>query len=312
MRILIAEDDFTSHNLLAAFLNKAGHDVIGVMNGVDALKELQKLDAPRLAVLDWLMPEMDGLDVVRRVRAKKTDRSPYLIMLTTKDEKADIVAGLEAGADDYLVKPFDAGELCARIKVGCRIIAMQDDLCQARDALAYEAAHDPLTGVLNRRALESVLSCEISRQSRHHHDLAVGLCDIDLFKSVNDTYGHVVGDEVLCGFADLIKSCVRDYDHFGRFGGEEFLLIAPYASDDAAKRFFEKLRIKVATSPIPTRVGDISITVSIGIQSVRVGDTVDNLLSALDVALYRAKNQGRNRICLNSREIVRCDAVCRS
>ena len=309
MHILIAEDDFTSRNMLTALLRKAGHDVTGTVNGVDAWEELQKPDAPRLAILDWLMPEMDGLEVVRQVRAKKTDRPPYLIMLTTKGEKANIISGLDAGADDYLSKPFDAEELRARVDVGCRIIAMQNELCQARDALAYEAAHDPLTAILNRRALETALSCELSRQLRHQHGLSVGICDIDYFKTINDTYGHVVGDEVLCGYASLLKACLRNYDHFGRIGGDEFLMIAPYAREDAANKLFEKVRMKVANTPIPTRVGDVAVTVSIGVRSVREGDTIDKLLTDLDAALYRAKNEGRNRVCLDSQEIAGVDTT---
>jgi len=149
MNILIAEDDFTSRTLLSGVLKNMGHEVVETARGTDAWKILQNSDAPRLAVLDWMMPDMDGLEVVRQVRSLKTDRPPYLILLTARGEKSDIIVGLEAGADDYLAKPFDAGELRARVEVGRRMIEIQDALIQSREILAHQAAHDPLTGMLN-------------------------------------------------------------------------------------------------------------------------------------------------------------------
>ncbi len=301
MRVLIAEDDLTSRTILAAVLGKAGHEVTEVTDGSAAWEKLQEADAPRLAILDWMMPGMDGLEVIRRVRALETDRPPYLIMLTSKSGKTDIIAGLEAGADDYLAKPFDVGELRARVEVGCRLIAMQEELYRTRDALAHEASHDPLTGVLNRRAIEKALARELARESRHRQGLAVGILDIDFFKRINDTYGHGVGDETLRGLVRLLEGGLRDYDYFGRIGGEEFLVIAIAGINDAWL-LFERLRMIVADNPISTRAGDIAITVSIGLRSVRDGDTIDTLFLATDTALYRAKREGRNRVCLDGGE----------
>jgi two-component system cell cycle response regulator len=298
MRILIAEDDLTSRNMLAAVLRKAGHEVMETVDGAETWKELQRPDAPRLVILDWMMPGMDGLEVIRQVRAVKTDRPPYLIMLTARGEKADIIAGLDAGANDYLAKPFDVGELRARVEVGRRMVEMQDALCKARDALAHEASHDPLTRIFNRRAVVSVLSRELSRESRQHHGLAAGICDIDHFKKINDTYGHMVGDDVLCAFTRLLRTGLRDYDCLGRIGGEEFLVIAPEVDNDGATNLFERLRMRVANTPISTRAGTVTITVSIGVRIVREGDTIDTVLAAADDALYRAKKGGRNRVCL--------------
>ena len=149
MKILIAEDDFTSRSLLKLLLTKRGHDVVETANGAEAWQVMQQPDAPPLAILDWMMPEMDGLDVCRSIRGLETDRSPYIIMLTTKGEKADIVAGLEAGANDYLPKPYDPGELHARIDVGRRLIEMQDILLGKIEELSAALDHiKTLQGIL--------------------------------------------------------------------------------------------------------------------------------------------------------------------
>src|ERR1035437_7441439 len=199
MKILIADDDVTSRLVLEGVLKKHGHEVVVTVDGTEAWGAMQRPDAPRLAIIDWVMPGPAGVDGCRRVRSRQSDQPPYIIILTSRGEKTDIVAGLEAGADDYLAKPFDPGELLARVGGGLRMIELQERLIEARDALAHEAMHDPLTGVLNRRAFASVLSRELSREQRHHHGLAVGVCDIDYFKQINDTHGHQTGDEVLCG-----------------------------------------------------------------------------------------------------------------
>jgi two-component system, cell cycle response regulator len=300
MRILIAEDDITSLTVLAGVLKKSGHEVVETVNGAEAWGALQKPDAPLLVILDWMMPEMEGLEVVRRVRAMQSHQSPYIIMLTTKSEKGDIIAGLEAGANDYLSKPFDSGELRARVAVGCRIIEMQGELLRTRNALAYEATHDPLTGILNRRAIEATFSRELSRARRNNECLAVAICDIDYFKKINDTYGHAVGDEVLCGFVRILESGMRDYDYLGRFGGEEFLLLSSGVKAEDAVNLFERLRVAVADTLIPTSAGNLSVTISIGIRIAREKETMGGVLLAADSAMYQAKSEGRNRVCVNS------------
>ncbi|HAS82692.1 MAG TPA: diguanylate cyclase response regulator [Verrucomicrobia bacterium] len=296
MRILIAEDDFTSRIMLAAVLKKNGHEVEATANGQEAWEKMQNPDAPCLAILDWMMPKMDGLDLVRRIRACPTERPPYLIMLTTKSEKTDIIAGLDAGANDYLAKPFDAGELRARVEVGRRMLEMQNALLESRGALAYQATHDPLTGLLNRRAILDHLHKELARARRHGDALAVGMCDIDHFKAINDTYGHQTGDEVLCTLTQILSGSLREYDAVGRMGGEEFLVITPLKAMIDPMPLFERLRQQVAERRMTTRSGELSVTVSIGVASVTAGNTVDELLGAADAALYRAKAQGRNRV----------------
>jgi two-component system, cell cycle response regulator len=296
MRILIAEDDFTSRTVLASLLKKSGHDVVVTVNGMEALKAMRQPDYPPLAILDWMMPEMDGVEVVRQVRTMQIDRPPYIIILTSRDEEENIIAGLDAGANDYLAKPFNPGELLARVESGRRMIEMQDALIESRNVLTLQASHDPLTGLLNRRAIFEYLHKELMRSGRHGNGLAIGMCDIDHFKHINDTYGHQTGDEVLCAFAQILREGVRDYDGVGRIGGEEFVVIASMNAGVDCSSLFERLCSRVAESSIKTRSGFLTVTVSIGVACAVVGRTVDEILEAADTALYRAKDQGRNRV----------------
>ncbi len=296
MRILIADDDFTSRTVLAAVLAMDGHEVLPVVDGAQALAALQQVNAPALAIVDWVMPKMDGPEVIRRVRALPTKRPPYIIMLTSKGDKADIIAGLDAGANDYLSKPFDRGELCARIKVGRRMIELQDALIESREIQAHLANHDALTGLPNRRAILDRLQEELGRAGRHGHVLSVSICDIDHFKQVNDEYGHQTGDDVLCGMAKLFLEAQRAYDAVGRLGGEEFLLINPMEKGQNWISSAQRLCAKIAQSKIPTRSGQLSVTVSIGAVCATADNTVDRVLEASDRALYRAKSQGRNQV----------------
>lgn len=296
MRILIAEDDFTSRVVLMAVLKKQGHEVVATIDGAEAWAVMQQQDSPKLAILDWVMPEMDGCEVVRRIRALPGDLPPYIIMLTSKDEKADVIAGLDAGADDYLSKPYDPGELRARIEVGQRMIEMRAALVESREALAHLAAHDPLTGLLNRRAILDQLNRDLARVSRKGDAVAVGMCDIDHFKQMNDTYGHQVGDEVLRGLALILTDNLRKCDAVGRMGGEEFLVIAPVEEGTDCMSLFNRLCTHISENPITTKAGALSITISVGVARAVAGCTVDEVLDTADAALYRAKNQGRNRV----------------
>jgi diguanylate cyclase (GGDEF)-like protein len=219
-------------------------------------------------------------------------------MLSARGEKADIITGLAAGADDYISKPFDSGELTARIDVGRRLIELQSRLNEARVALAHEATHDALTGTLNRRAILDALSREIAREKRNPVGLTVGICDIDRFKDVNDAHGHLIGDEVLYGFVRLLQSKLREYDLLGRFGGEEFVIVTPGLGAEDSAALYGRFLEAVAENPIPTQAGDISITISIGVATCRPDDKMDALLTDADMALYKAKNEGRNRVCL--------------
>lgn len=296
MRILVADDDLTSRLVLTGLLRKWGHDVTVVVNGTQAWEAMREPGAPPLAVLDWMMPGLSGPDVCAQVRGLPSDRPPYLILLTSKGEKADIVAGLEAGADDYLAKPFDPGELRARVDVGRRIVDLQARLLEARDALAHEASHDPLTGALNRRAFSDVLARAIAAEGRHPDGLALGICDVDEFKAVNDTHGHQVGDEVLVGLVRLLSGSLRGHDVLGRHGGDEFVVLAGHVGDGDAGALFERMRAAVADHPLPTSRGDVAVTLSFGVSRWTDGQSEDQLLAAADAALYRAKAAGRNLV----------------
>jgi two-component system, cell cycle response regulator len=298
VKILIADDDVTSRLVLAGVLKKHGHEVVVTVDGDEAWAALQRPDAPKLVILDWVMPGLAGVDVCRRARTIESDQPPYIILLTSRDGKTDIVTGLEAGADDYLAKPFDPGELLARVGVGRRLVELQTRLNEARTALAHEAMHDPLTGVLNRRAFAGALSREVSRKRRHQNVLAVGICDVDHFKRINDTYGHQAGDEVLCGLVRLFGSNLRKHDVLGRHGGDEFVLLTEQAREDGPDTLYERLRASVADSPMPTTAGDIPITISFGVKLAAAGETETELLAAADRALYQAKASGRNRVWL--------------
>jgi len=298
MKILIADDDATSRLVLTGVLMKFGHEVVAKVNGTEAWETMRRPDAPTLAILDWMMPGLAGVEVCRRVRSLKSDEPPYLILLTSMSEKADIVAGLEAGADDYLAKPFDPGELRARVDVGRRVTELQARLREAHDALANEAMHDPLTGALNRRAFAEVLSRALSEEHRHRVGLALGICDVDGFKKVNDVHGHKVGDEVLCGLVQQLASNLRAQDVVSRHGGDEFVVLAAHTGDTDVGLLYDRARAAVADNPIHTQAGDLSITVSFGVSTWREGDTADDLLGAADAALYRAKSAGRNRVVM--------------
>ena len=300
MRILIADDDLTSRLVLAGVLRKSGHDVVTAIDGDEAWEAMRQADAPALAILDWMMPGLAGVEVCRRIRSRESDQPPYLILLTSRGEKADIVAGLEAGADDYLAKPFDSGELRARVDVGRRVVELQTRLLEARDELEHEATHDHLTGALNRRAFADILAHALSAERRHHDGLALGICDIDKFKAVNDTHGHQVGDEVLVALVGLITASLRGHDVLSRLGGDEFVVIAAHTGDADAGILFERLRAAVADHPIPTTAGDVPVTVTFGVSTWHEGETDEGLLAAADAALYRAKAAGRNQVRLDS------------
>jgi diguanylate cyclase (GGDEF)-like protein len=296
MKLLIADDDFTSRSILTAMLKKWGFDPVAAEDGSTAWDLLQKPDAPALILLDWNMPGMDGLEICRRLMENKSPNPPYVILLTARGKKSDIVAGLEAGANDYVAKPYDNEELLARIRVGQRMLEMQSNLMEARDALAHQATHDYLTGVFNRRAILDRLGQEIARAKRENGSLSVGMFDIDHFKNINDTFGHQAGDEALVAFTRRIQGGLREYDCVGRYGGEEFLVIAPGSMGKGDKSLYERLRAKVAEAEIATNAGAISLTVSIGVAPGTGQSTVDAMLSAADAALYQAKAGGRNRV----------------
>ena len=296
MRILIAEDDALSRTLLERTLQRAGYAVISVKNGAQAIAELVKQDAPRLALLDWIMPEMDGVEVCREIRRRTGQAYTYLILLSSRESKEDIVAGLESGADDYLTKPFDVDELKARLRTGHRILKLEDHLVEARESMRFQATHDLLTSLWNRGVIVELMTHEIMRSRRERSCTAVMMCDIDHFKSVNDQYGHAIGDEVLREVARRLHNAVRSYDMVGRYGGEEFLVALNKCNPGSAVSRAENLREKIAGRPIQTANKPVPVTISVGLAlSTEFTEcTVEEIMHHADMALYAAKAAGRN------------------
>jgi len=297
MKVLVAEDDLTSRTILGAILAKWGYEVVFAVDGQQAMDILSQPDGPKLALLDWNMPVLSGIDVCRNLRKAQVNDTIYIIMLTAKSEKRNIVEGLNAGANDYIIKPYDNEELQARINVGKRMVEIQSELEKAKHALIYEAMHDSLTGLYNRKAILEMLAKELSRIKRNGSILHIGMCDLDHFKLINDRYGHQTGDEILQGFARIMNSNLREHDFIGRYGGEEFLIILPSSESNINKMTcFTRLHRVIADTKIATRSGDLSVTVSIGVTKADGEKGMDEILSEADNALYRAKNT-RNAIC---------------
>jgi two-component system, cell cycle response regulator len=297
MRILIADDDPVSCRLLDRLLNKWGYQVIAAHDGAEAWEVLQAERAPRVALLDWMMPGMDGLEVCRRVRARSSQPYVYIILLTANDKVGNVVEGLESGADDYLTKPFHPQELRARLRVGLRMLELESGLVEARESLRFKASHDALTSIWNRGAIIELLERELSRARRDGSSVGILLADIDHFKRINDTRGHLVGDEVLRAVTGRLRGEVRSYDAVGRYGGEEFLILLPGCDTPKLTAKAQQLVKIIERSSVETSTGPVPVTISIG--GIASGDCrhaeLSTLLRAADTALYRAKVSGRNR-----------------
>jgi two-component system, cell cycle response regulator len=300
MKVLIADDDPVSRRLLQVSLTHAGYPVTVASNGAEALALLEQKDTPRLAVLDWMMPEMDGVQVCRALRKAAREPYIYVILLTARGHQTEIVQGLEAGADDYITKPFDPQELKARLRAGKRILELQEQLMSAREELRVQANHDSLTGLLNRMAVLAMLDKECARARREGSSIAVMMADLDHFKKVNDTYGHQAGDAVLRETARKMQESVRSYDSVGRYGGEEFIVIVPGCELPAALDQAERLRQRVSEQPVPVDDASIRATMSIGVAASSDSPQPEQLLHAADDALYLAKKNGRNRVTVAS------------
>jgi len=294
-RILVAEDDPMFRRLLEGWLKQWGHDVTVANNGAVAWAILQREQPPDLLILDWMMPGIDGLELCRRIRADRRSAYRYILLITAKDARQDLVSGFEAGADDYLTKPFDRDELRARLRVGERILKLQDDLIRARDRLQFQATHDALTGLLNRGAILETFSREQERSRRTRVPMAVLMLDLDHFKRINDTLGHLAGDAVLKETATRLTHAVRSYDSVGRYGGEEFLVVLPGCDSNQALRIAERIRCAIAQRPIDTHEAQLEFTVSIGLTLASSEHSANEVLAIADAALYQAKNSGRDR-----------------
>lgn len=309
MIVLIAEDDAISRRMLEAFLVKWGFEVVVASEGGAAWDILQRNDAPRFAILDWMMPGKDGIEICRNLRQRKGRPYTYILLLTARGRKQDIVEGLEAGADDYVTKPFDPYELRARLRAGRRIVELQEQLLQAREALRDQASRDPLTGVWNHGAILTILRKEVARAARTHGPLAVVMIDVDRFKGINDSHGHLAGDSVLRETSRRLRGAMRTYDSLGRYGGDEFMAVVPGCEPEAAARFAESFRARIDRKAIETSEGLVPVTLSLGVVALESTQGVksETLVRVADAVLYRAKIAGRNRVAVATAQDVEAE-----
>lgn len=291
MNVLIAEDDIISCRALEKNLQDWGYEVLVTKNGEEAW-EIIRNGGIRLAILDWSMPKMNGLELCHKIRNEyqpKEEKYIYIILLTGRDLEEDIITGLSAGADDYITKPFSYMELKVRIQNGERIIALQDLQLQIANT-------DSLTQLWNRKKILELLEEELNRNFRDNKPVGVIMLDIDNFKTINDTYGHLIGDKIIIEVASRLQKQVRSYDKIGRYGGDELLLVLPGLSRQDAKTIAERLRKSVCAKKIQTDAGTIDTTVSLGVSIFDKASkpSTKRIIEESDHALYMAKERGRN------------------
>ncbi len=298
LQILIGDDDPTSRKVLRAALEKLGYEVATAVDGEQAWAILQRPDAPKLVILDWLMPGLTGPDICRRLRARKGGHYVYVILLTALNELSALVEGFEAGADDFISKPFRSPELYARLRAGQRVLDLQRVLLAGRAEIERLATRDFLTGLWNRGAIIERLNRELARARRESCPLGVILADIDHFKRINDSYGHSAGDAVLQKTAERLIETVRPYDFVGRYGGEEFLILVNQRNLMDTVSIAKRLCRAIAATPIGVAGTSTTVTASFGVAGTDSLGVTDHgaLIDAADRALYRAKNLGRNRV----------------
>lgn len=297
MQILIAEDDETSRMILTAILKKKGYEVLVAKNGQEAIDLYETMEKPALLILDWMMPQYTGVELVEKFKKCKDTEVPYILLLTGRDKDRDLSYALNKGADDFIKKPYNPDEFWARLNVGRRTLDTQKALIKTQQELLYISEHDPMTGVLNRKAILDILKKEVQRLERTSTAFSVGMFDLDYFKKVNDTLGHAAGDEVICAFTRIVTENLREYDTFGRMGGEEFLLISPEADGNGVNGVFERIRKAVELFELNYEGHTHKFTVSVGALRAQpcISDKV--LLESVDQALYKAKDAGRNNVC---------------
>ncbi|MCP4666532.1 MAG: diguanylate cyclase [Deltaproteobacteria bacterium] len=299
--ILLAEDDLFYREFVGDTLSEAGYEFMAVENGREALELFDEEFFP-IVLTDWMMPEMDGLELCRAIRKRDYPGYVYIIILTVLDSSDDIVTGLKSGADDYLTKPFDGAELIARLNTGKRVVELERALRKANEEIRLLSITDPLTGSYNRGFLDDHLPKEIKRAKRFHHPLSIVLCDIDHFKKVNDTFGHGTGDLVLKEFVRRINESIRsDVDWVVRFGGEEFIMVLPETDIKGACHLAEKLMNRFSKRAMKVQGEDIHITASFGVTGFGPDPldeemTPEAMIRKADHFMYQAKQEGRNRV----------------
>ena len=305
--ILIAEDDPVSRILLEKTLTKAGYEVASAKDGREALAFFNKRFFP-IVFTDWMMPEMDGLQLCRRIRKDISTGYVFIFLITSRDSRDDIIEGLEAGADDYLTKPFDRSELFARLKTAIRILELEKSLKEAYEEIRVLSITDTLTGCYNRTYMNEYLPKELKRSIRYGHPISLVMVDVDYFKTVNDTYGHQAGDQVLKELVETIRQSIRfEVDWIARYGGEEFIVVFPETDLERAKTLAERLCEEVSNRIILFNKTEIRITASFGVAGFTASDSLKDIsheamISLADKSLYQAKREGRNRVRTRSIE----------
>lgn len=295
MKILIADDDPISRTMLERLLVQWSYDVTAAVDGDEARWMLQKEDSPRLAILDWMMPGMDGVELCREVRKQMPEPYTYILLLTAKTQREDLIEGLQAGADDYLSKPFDPDELRVRLRAGRRILELQEHLIAARDAARFPSTHDTLTGLWNREAILAMLRRELAQPAASSRPVSITLVDIDFFKSVNATYGHMAGDLILREAARRTRSRVRVLDSVGRYAGAEFLIVAPDCDAEEALEQARQVCACIRDTDVDILGGSVRITASLGVATSYGDLEAGGLVRAAEDSVRRAKTLGRAR-----------------
>ncbi len=302
MKVLVADDDVLLHRLIETQLAGAGYEFVFASDGLEAWELLRREFIP-MALVDWLMPGLDGEELVRRIRDAGWPRYTYLIMLTARDRRDDVVEGLSLGADDYVTKPFDREELLARMGVGARILQLEARLAESLAREESLATRDPLTGLPNRRALTEIARVELSRASRARTNVGLILVDLDHLKRINDEHGHASGDEALRRVAEVLRRNKRDYDYAGRWAGDEFVVILPGTSLTQAEIVAERIRSSIQEIVLDFGdAGRVPLSASVGVACAppaRPSIELEVLVQQADAALYRAKLDGRNLVRLH-------------
>lgn len=294
LRLLLVEDEPTQRLLLARTLSRAGYEVTTAEDGAEALAKVRE-SAFQIIVTDWDMPRMEGTSLCREVRALALTHYTYIVLLTGHDSQADIVTGLDAGADDYLRKPVDATELVARLNAGRRIVRLEQSLRAANARIELLSVTDGLLGIYNRRYLDAQLHSEAERAQRYGRPLAVIVWDVDHFKKINDTHGHATGDLVLQRLVERASAELRPSDWMARYGGEEFVIVLPETDATGALGTAERIRALLAAAPVSMPSGDIAVTASFGVAATPASSGAE-VIARADAALYRCKREGRNKV----------------
>ena len=295
--VLVVDDSPVYRKLVEQVLRSESYSLIFARNGAEAI-DLYQQHSPCMVITDWMMPDFSGLELCQRIRADNSRPYTYLILMTSNTEKGNVVKGLEAGADDYLTKPFDPGEMLARIGVGRRIIDLNREIARKSQKLEEAARTDPLTGLPNRRAIEDWASRQLRGAARHGYWLWVVLGDIDCFKAINDTFGHDAGDIVLKTFADVLRKNTRASDICGRLGGDEFLLVVTHVDPGQVEATVNRFREQFATLSFPFQGQSVTVKASFGAAGFHSKDATEfsALVRRADQMLYEAKRAGRNSV----------------